>query len=159
MLKWRSIVLLLAIVAAAVLLGRPALRGIVALISKRPSNLGVREGKLAPCPASPNCVSTQSEDETHGIAPLPYTTSTAEAKERLLRVIRSMERSTIITDEPDYIYAEFRTPGLRYIDDVEFYFDEAAGVIHFRSAARLPYYDFKVNRKRMESIRRAFEAH
>ena len=36
----------------------------------RPSNLGVNEGRLAPCPNSPNCVSTQSTDAKHGIDPI-----------------------------------------------------------------------------------------
>ena len=68
-----------------------------------------------------------------------------------------MERSKIIADEPNYLHAEFRTKGFGYVDDVELYFDSAAAVIHFRSSARLPYYDWDVNRKRMEGIRTAFE--
>jgi uncharacterized protein (DUF1499 family) len=131
---------------------------ILARVVKSPANLGVRDGKLAPCPNSPNCVSTQSQDPRHQIAPIPYTTSVAEAKARILKVIRSMPRTTIITDDPTYIHAEFRTKGMGYVDDVEFTFDEAAQVIHFRSGARLPYWDWGVNRKRMEEIREAFEA-
>jgi uncharacterized protein (DUF1499 family) len=90
--------------------------------------------------------------------PIPYTTSTAEARERVLRIIRGMERSHVVVAEDTYIHAEFTTPGFHYTDDVEFYFDEQAGLIHFRSAARLPYYDFNVNRDRMARIRRAFES-
>ena len=64
----------------------------------------------------------------------------------------------IITDDPTYVYAEFRTKGIGYVDDVELYLDQEASVIHFRSSARLPYFDWGVNRKRMEEIRTAFEA-
>jgi uncharacterized protein (DUF1499 family) len=135
-----------------------AVMAILARVVKSPANLGVRNGKLAPCPNSPNCVSTQSQDPRHQIDPIPYTTSPVEAKATLVRIIRSMERTQIIRDEPTYIHAEFRTKGIGYVDDVEFSLDQEAGVIHFRSSARLPYYDWDVNRKRMEEIRAAFEA-
>jgi uncharacterized protein (DUF1499 family) len=135
-----------------------AIMAILARIVKSPAGLGVENGKLAACPDSPNCVSTQSQDPRHQIAPIPYTTSPAMAKDNLLHIIRSMERTTIITEEATYIHAEFRTKGIGYVDDVEFYLDEEAKVIHFRSSARLPYYDFEVNRKRMEAIRAAFIA-
>jgi uncharacterized protein (DUF1499 family) len=131
---------------------------ILARVVKSPANLGVRDGKLAPCPNSPNCVSTQSQDPRHQIASIPYTTSVAEARARVLEVIRSMPRTTIITDDPTYVHAEFRTKGMGYVDDVELMFDETAQVIHFRSSSRLPYWDWGVNRERMEEIRAAFEA-
>ena len=135
-----------------------AIMAILARTVKSPAGLGVEDGKLAVCPDSPNCVSTQSQDSRHQIAPIPYTTSLAMAKDNLLHIIRAMERSTIITEEATYIHAEFRTKGIGYVDDVEFYLDEEAPIIHFRSSARLPYYDFEVNRKRMEAIRAAFMA-
>jgi uncharacterized protein (DUF1499 family) len=138
--------------------GITAILAILARVVKSPANLGVRDGKLAPCPNSPNCVSTQSQDPRHQIDPIPYTTSPAEAKATLLHIIRSMERSKIITDDPTYVHAEFRTKGIGYVDDVELYFDQEAQVIHFRSSARLPYWDWGVNGKRMEGIRAAFEA-
>jgi uncharacterized protein (DUF1499 family) len=134
-----------------------AILAILARVVKRPANLGVREGKLAPCPNSPNCVSTQSQDPRHQIAPIAYKTSLVEAKATLLEVIRAMRGTTVITDEPTYIYVEFYVRGIGYLDDVEFYLDREAQVIHFRSSARLPYYDWQVNRKRMEQVRAAFE--
>jgi uncharacterized protein (DUF1499 family) len=138
--------------------GITAILAILARVVKSPAGLGVRDGQLAPCPNSPNCVSTQSRDPRHQIDPIRYTTSAAEAKAVLLHVIRSMERSKIITDDPTYVHAEFRTKGIGYVDDVEFYLDAEAQVIHFRSSARLPYWDWGVNRRRMEEIRAAFEA-
>jgi uncharacterized protein (DUF1499 family) len=148
--------LLIGVGVAAV--GVTALMAILARVVKAPANLGVRDGKLAPCPNSPNCVSTQSQEARHMIAPIPYTTSLEQAKSKLMRTIRSMERSKIITDDPTYIHAEFRTKGIGYVDDVEFYLDQEAQVIHFRSSARLPYWDWGVNRERMEEIRSGFQA-
>ena len=59
---------------------------------------------------------------------------------------------------PTYVHAELRTMGIGYVDDVERCFDQEAPVIHFRSSARLPYFDWGVNRKRMEEIHTAFKA-
>jgi uncharacterized protein (DUF1499 family) len=135
-----------------------AIMAVLARVVKAPANLGVSDGELAPCPNSPNCVSTQSQDPRHQIDPIPLTTSTAEARAALLQIIRSMERAEILIDDPTYIRAEFRTKGIGYVDDVELYLDQETGVIHFRSSARLPYWDWGFNRKRMEQIRAAFES-
>jgi uncharacterized protein (DUF1499 family) len=135
------------------------LLAILARVVKRPTNLGVREGMLAPCPNSPNCVSTQSQDPRHQIAPIAYTASLTEAKATLLEVIRAMKGTTIVVDEPTYVHAEFLVGRIMgYVDDVEFTFAPEANLIHFRSSSRLPYYDWQVNRNRMEKFRAAFEA-
>ena len=130
---------------------------VVALISRRPDGLGVDDGRLAPCPDSPNCVSTQSDDAEHGMAPLSYENTAAEAQQRLLAIVEAMPRTRIIEMTPTYLYAEFRTPTFRFVDDVEFYIDEASSMIHFRSASRLGYSDMGLNRRRMEEIVRTFE--
>jgi uncharacterized protein (DUF1499 family) len=131
---------------------------ILARVVKRPDNLGIREGKLASCPNSPNCVSSQSQDPRHQIEPIEYRMPAAEAKTTLLQIIGSMDGAIVIRHDPTYIHTEFHLGGFfGYIDDVEFYLDQKAQVIHFRSSSRLPYYDWNVNRNRMEAIRAAFE--
>ncbi|MDF1512541.1 MAG: DUF1499 domain-containing protein [Anaerolineae bacterium] len=125
---------------------------------KRPANLGVTDGKLAPCPNSPNCVSTQSDDPRHQIEVITYEGSSEKAQDTLADIIRTMERTEIIHEEPGYILAEFRTKGMGYVDDVEFSIDAEAKIIHFRSSARLPYSDWGVNRNRMEQIRSLFNS-
>ncbi len=122
---------------------------------KRPTYLGVKEGKLAPCPASPNCVCSQSppSDRQHYIEPFTYTGNPAEALTKLKSAIDSMARTKIITQSDHYLYAEFTTPLMGYVDDVEFYLDSQAQVIHVRSASRLGKSDLGVNRKRLEEIR------
>jgi uncharacterized protein (DUF1499 family) len=119
---------------------------------KRPDNLGVRDGKLAPCKRSPNCVSSQANpaDEEHYIAPLHGTMAGVRA------ALRALPRVKLIRDNGDYIYAEFRTRLMRYVDDVEFFFD--GRVIHVRSCSRLGRRDFGVNRRRVEDLRRIIEA-
>ena len=120
----------------------------------RPSNLGVRDGNLAACPESPNCVSSQMTDETHRIDPLPYSGSGAVALARLSAIVRSLPRTKIVTERPDYVHAEFTSRIFRFVDDVEFLGDDRAKVIHVRSASRLGRSDLGVNRKRIELIRK-----
>ena len=120
-----------------------------------PSSLGVKEKRLSACPSSPNCVSSQSDDERHRIDPLRFTSAPGEAMGRLKRVILGMKRARVVRETSDYIHVEFRTL-LGFVDDAEFYLDESQKVIHLRSASRVGYWDLGVNRKRMESVRRAF---
>ncbi|MBE9209169.1 DUF1499 domain-containing protein [Nostoc sp. LEGE 06077] len=120
---------------------------------KRPNNLGVSNGKLAACPNSPNCVSSQSTDTVHQIAPLTFNTSPEQAIANLKSIIQSLPRTTIITESQDYIYAEFKSALMGFVDDVEFYLDRNANVIQVRSASRLGQSDLGVNRKRIETIR------
>ncbi len=124
-----------------------------------PTNIGVKEGKLAACPLSPNCVSSQSEagDKEHYIQPLHYTGSRDEARAALVSVIESMKRTKVITVADDYVYAEFTSRIFRFVDDVEFYFDDTTKTIHVRSASRLGHSDLGVNRKRIETIRLLFD--
>ncbi|MDZ8241153.1 MAG: DUF1499 domain-containing protein [Nostoc sp. ChiQUE01a] len=123
---------------------------------KRPNNLGVSNGKLAPCPNSPNCVSSQSADVLHQIAPLTFTSTPEEAITNLKQIIESFPRTKIITESQDYLYAEFKSALLGFVDDVEFYLDRNANVIQIRSASRLGQSDLGVNRKRIETIRAKF---
>ena len=113
---------------------------------------------LALCPDSPNCVSTRDTDDEHGIDAISFSGTSANAIERMVAVIGAMPRAKLITQSEDYLHFEFRSRIFRFVDDVEFVFDEEAGQIAFRSASRVGYSDMGVNRKRMEEIRGRFEA-
>lgn len=119
----------------------------------RPPNLGVKDGKLAPCPASPNCVSSQGADDQHAIKPLMYSGAAAVAMKQLSQLVRDIPRAKIITETETYLYAEFSSLIFRFVDDVEFALDERSNLIHLRSASRLGRSDLGVNRKRIEKIR------
>ena len=136
-----------------------ALPGFKALFGgTRPNNIGVKEGRLATCPQSPNCVVSQGEtDAEHAIAPLTYTGDAAAAMTSLRQIVAAQPGSEIIEQTDNYLYAEFTSRLMGFIDDVEFYFDPtASGTIHVRAAARLGQSDLGVNRKRIEAIRAAF---
>lgn len=109
-------------------------------------------GELSPCPDSPNCVSTKNKDPDRAMPPLPYVGTRQESMERLLRILRGMKRSTLVLTTATFLRAEFRSALFRFVDDVEFLFDDKERQIHFRSASRTGYYDFGVNRRRMNEI-------
>jgi uncharacterized protein (DUF1499 family) len=115
---------------------------------RRPANLGVRDGLLAPCKRSPNCVSSQADpaDREHHVAPLKAT------MQDVRKAVESLPRTRIVLAHPNYLHAEFRSRLLGFVDDVEFFFDGAA--IQVRSASRLGRRDFGVNRARVETLRR-----
>ena len=125
---------------------------------KRPDNLGVNNGQLASCPNSPNCVSSQTQpsDKVHYVEALTYTSTPEEALTKLKAVIESSPRTKIITETDSYLYAEFKSALMGYVDDVEFYIEKDTQKIHVRSASRLGQSDLGVNRKRVETIREKF---
>lgn len=149
--------LLLGLPTAAVALPHPApilaTGSLFSFSGKRPAELGVQAGELADCPSSPNCVSSQSHDLSHLIEPIPYTGDPAAAIAQLKSVIESLPRTEIIAATDTYLYAEFTSALMGFVDDVEFYVDATNGVIQVRSASRLGESDLGVNRKRIDAIR------
>jgi uncharacterized protein (DUF1499 family) len=121
----------------------------------RPSNLGVNNGQLAACPNTPNCVSSQvsASDKEHGVTPIAFVGEGKGAIAKLKTIIENSERTTIIEASDNYLYAEFASSLMGFVDDVEFYADDSAKVIHVRSASRLGQSDLGVNRKRVEELR------
>ena len=122
---------------------------------KRPDNLGVKDGRLAPPKRTPNSVSSQADaaDGEHYIAPIPFKGDALAAMAAVRKAVESMAGATVIRHEGNYLYAEFRTRLMRFVDDVEFVSDDKAGLIHVRSASRLGRRDFGVNRARVEALR------
>jgi len=121
--------------------------------------LGINNGKLVPCPETPNCVSSQAGAEEHYIKPITFTGTQQEAKTRLLNIIQSEKRTKILISRDNYIRVEFTSALFGFVDDVEFYFPENQvddKVIHIRSSSRVGYSDLGINRKRIEKIRSKF---
>lgn len=114
-----------------------------------PQNIGIINDRLTPCPESPNCVSSYATDETHRIEPLAASLADIE------RVLVGIDAANIVEAADGYLYAEFTSRIMGYVDDVEFQADPASGLTHVRSASRLGYGDLGANRKRIEAIRAA----
>ena len=130
------------------------LLGLLGCAGDRPTNLGIRDGALAPCPGSPNCVSSQATDEGHRISPLVIHGDPDVAFARLTQLIGSRNGATIIYESSGYLRVELRTA--LFVDDAEFLLDREQRVVHVRSASRIGYSDLGKNRRRMEDIRTLF---
>ncbi len=111
---------------------------------------------LSPCPSSPNCVSSLSQDERHYINPFPCSLPPVTARAALVQAIAMIKGSRVVVSEECYLRVEFVSRWLKFVDDVEFVIDEKNDIIHLRSASRVGYSDFGVNRRRIEELREYF---
>ena len=120
-----------------------------------PLNIGINNGQLTACPFTPNCVNSQTAvtDAEHSIKPIEIGGDTAQRMNDLKLAIGSMPRSTIIKETNNYLYVEFASQLMGFVDDVEFYFDSSGKSIQVRSASRFGESDLGVNRQRVETIR------
>ena len=152
--KWFLIVVVVLIVGA-VLIGQLGF-----LQGKAPDNLGLRDGRLKPPSKTPNSVSSQAAlypdhpmRAYAEIAPLPLRGDGPATIAKIKAIVEAMPGAKVVKSEPDYLYVQFTTRIMKYVDDAEFWFDPAAQVVQVRSASRVGGKDFGVNRSRIEAIR------
>lgn len=108
---------------------------------------------FAECPSSPNCVSSQSLSTSHKIEHLNFAETLEDFKHLISFFVREMPRLKIIKQTENSVQLEATSLIFRFVDDVEFYFDQSNSVLHVRSASRLGYSDLGANRKRVEEFR------
>ncbi len=159
LLKWIVIVLVV-LVLAAIVAGQAGL-----LAGKEPQDLGAREGKLKPLSKTDNSVSSQAglypdhpQRRYAEIAPLALRGDGPATLAKLKAVVQAMPGAKVVKADGDYLYVQFTTRLMKYVDDVEFWYDPTAQVIQVRSASRLGKSDLGVNRKRVEAVRAALAA-
>lgn len=154
--KWLLIVLVV-VVLAAIGAGQAGM-----FHGSAPTDLGVNDGKLRPPSASDNSVSSQAslypDHPRHlssQIAPLALRDDGPATIARISSVVQAMAGAKVVKSDADYLYAQFSTPLMKFVDDVEFWYDPSARVIQVRSASRLGKSDLGLNRKRIEAVRAA----
>jgi uncharacterized protein (DUF1499 family) len=158
-LKW----LLFGIAALALLVLLAAQLG--AFSGQAPANPGVRDGRLRPPAKTPNSVSSQADlwaqhpmADYARIAPLALKGSGPATMAQIRRIAEAMPGAKVVEARDDYLYVQFTTRWMKFVDDAEFWFDPANNVVQLRSASRVGRKDFGVNRARIESIRQALAA-
>jgi uncharacterized protein (DUF1499 family) len=141
--------------APAAILVALALWATVSCASQRRPKAGMADGRLKPCPDSPNCVCSEDRGGRSSIEPLAFVGSPADAWSRAKQALQDMGGK--IQEEKDgYLWATFTSRIFRFVDDLEVRMDAANQVIHVRSASRVGYSDLGVNRKRVEALRVKF---
>lgn len=109
--------------------------------------------RLATCPASPNCVSSDAADARHYIQPLRLAVPAAEAWSVVKDIVADLPRTQIIFEGDHSLHMECRSRIFRFVDDLELQLRPEENQIAVRSAARLGYSDLGVNRRRVETLR------
>ena len=127
----------------------------IALMPKGHPAVGLISGHLRPCPDSPNCVNSEGESTASAIKPLQFNDTVEQAWQRARHAVVS-SGGRIQKEGPDYLWATFTTRWLRFVDDVELVMDGEHHLIQVRSASRVGYSDFGVNRARVEKLRQSF---
>jgi uncharacterized protein (DUF1499 family) len=132
------------------------------LRGKAPADLGVKDGKLKRPSFTENSVSSQASlwpdhprQAYAAIAPIDIAADGSAEMGRIADLLQTMPRTVVVQKDDAYIYAQCTTQLLKFTDDIEFYLDKSAKVIHVRSASRVGQKDFGVNRARVEKIRAA----
>jgi uncharacterized protein (DUF1499 family) len=156
----RMLILLAVVVAGAIGVGQAGL-----LQGSAPADLGVHDGRLKPPADTPNSVTSQAalypmhpQRQNADIAPLPLRGDGPATIARIKAVVEAMPGAKVVRSEPDYLYAQFTTRLMKFVDDVEFWYDPAAQVVQVRSASRLGESDLGLNRQRVEAVRAALAA-
>ncbi|MDN5304705.1 MAG: hypothetical protein PWP46_1591 [Fusobacteriaceae bacterium] len=121
-----------------------------------PKNIGVVDGKFYELKNSPNNVSSQTDIKEKYVEPLKFIDNKEKSYIKILEILSDYENAKIEKKDENYIHAVFKTKGLKFKDDVEFYFDENEKVVHFKSASRVGYSDMGKNRERYEEIKEKY---
>ena len=158
-IKW-TVIVVLTLVMSAIVAGQVGL-----LQGTVPTDLGVQQGKLKGLSSTDNSVSSQADlypDHPQrgysSIAPLAVRGDGPSTIAKLKGIVQGMDGAKLMTSAPDYLYAQYTTPLMKFVDDVEFWYDPGTNVIQVRSASRLGKSDLGVNRKRIEAVRAALAA-
>lgn len=121
-----------------------------------PKNIGIKNGKLAEMPRSPNAVSSQTNITEKHVDPFKFNGNLQNTKKIIIKIIKETSNAKIITQNQNYIHVVYTTKIMKFKDDVEFYFDNKAKLVHFRSASRVGYSDMGLNRKRYNQIKNKY---
>ena len=114
--------------------------------------LGHDAGRLTPLSGNPNGVSTQSSDPKTLVEPWPYKADQNTTMQAIKDAVAAYAGAEVVREEGDYLRVVFITPGMRFRDDAEFYLDDDARQVHFRSASRAGKSDLGLNRQRHEQL-------
>lgn len=146
----------LAVLLAILVAGYLVFLAVLAGRSRRAPHLEVRDGRFKQCARASNCVNTQ--DAGGGFAPLRFSGPADAAWLRLRTIVTGLPRTTVLAESEGYLRVETASRIFGFRDDLEALLDAHAGVIHLRSASRVGLRDRGVNGRRVETVRRWFEA-
>jgi uncharacterized protein (DUF1499 family) len=116
------------------------------------SQVSANKNELQPCPDKPNCVSSVTSDE-HAIAPFQLKDVSRFNREQLVEALKHLDNNISVIHDEHRIHAEITSRVFGFVDDLDLIINSEQQIIHVRSASRTGYYDFGVNRRRVEKLR------
>lgn len=119
-------------------------------------NSFAKEDSLKDCPSSPNCVSSQASG-SHAIAPFLLIQPSEKSWQKVISALAEIPRTQIIHTDEKRLHAEVTSLIFRFVDEIDLIFNKAEKRIDIRSASRVGYSDFGVNRQRIEKLRQALQ--
>ena len=117
----------------------------------------IKPQQLKECPTSPNCVSTQTQQEDKKMDPIPFEQDPKEVMEIIKGIVESRPRTNLENESNNLLHYTFKSCLFGFIDDVEFLINAEQKLIHFRSASRTGYSDLGVNKNRMTELKKAIK--
>lgn len=149
----KTAVIILSLLTGALI----ALFFLLGVLSKSGKAPGLIEGSLSKCPASPNCVcSEQQDDAGHYIEPVSIPQNSPLDSLPILKAVIQDMGGSIQAESDNYLAATFSSDIFHFVDDLEIRIDTVQRVIHIRSASRVGYGDSGVNRKRAEKLKNIY---
>ncbi len=146
----KSLLVSMAVLALAVGIGF----AVMAAQSRAGKTPGLVDGQLKPCGDKPNCVSSMARaSDPHHVDGLRFEPGNADAVWAELTSAIAELGGKLTHNAPPYLAATFTSDVFGFVDDVECVINNEAGTVHIRSASRVGYGDFDVNRKRVEALR------
>lgn len=130
------------------------LMALLSCAGRRPTDLGVTEGRLRPCPVSPNCVCSDDAGRGH-IAPFELAVPAEEGWQAVRQAVEALPRTRIVRADGGYLHAECSSALMGFVDDLELSLRPEESSVAVRSASRLGWSDMGVNRRRVEELREA----
>ncbi len=145
-LSWKIVVCLICVIP------------ILSCRGKRPSSLGITDAGLAPCPSSPNCVSSDAPHGSHRIEAFVLSASSDYSWPVIREEVASLPRTTVVEETANYLHAECESALFGFVDELELHLRQSDNTVAIRSASRVGYSDLGVNRRRVEGLRKALRA-
>jgi len=118
----------------------------------QPDSIGLVNGKLRPCPDSPNCVCSETDESPDALKVIAPVLADAQTWQLLSTVIEANGGIIQQNHKDNYLHATFSSPIFHFVDDVEFRLDSDSRLIHMRSASRVGHSDCGLNRKRLDRL-------
>ncbi|MFP4316174.1 MAG: DUF1499 domain-containing protein [Desulfovibrionales bacterium] len=106
------------------------------------------------CLGRPNCVSSTMWDRSHRVEPFHLTGDPEQSWKAVVKEVSELDRTVVVAETSVRLHAECRSRFLGMIDDLALELFPDLCRVEICSAARKGWWDFGINRRRVECLRK-----